>query len=149
MVALMGTRRYEGEETTSSRVQAVCDWFGPSELLTMPPNNVSEKRSEQDVANSNGAKLLGATVKDVPKLARDASALDHVSRDDAAFLIMHGDYSGARFAIALASKEYEGWIAEYVKGLTEELSYGEARIGIKHDNAPELLWLRAEITARR
>lgn len=85
LVALMGTRAYPKEEDVSSRVQAVCDWFGPSELLSMPPNNVG------DVANSNGAKLLGATVREVPDLAKDASALDQVSADDAAFLIMHGD----------------------------------------------------------
>jgi dipeptidyl aminopeptidase/acylaminoacyl peptidase len=59
-------------------------------LLTMPPNNVGNGRTEADIAQSNGAKLLGATVRDVPKLARDASALDNVSRGDAPFLIMHG-----------------------------------------------------------
>ncbi len=91
LAALMGTRRYPGEETVSSRVHAVCDWFGPSELMTMPPNNVGEGRTAQDVARSNGAKLLGATVREVPKLAADASAIDHVSGDAAAFLIMHGD----------------------------------------------------------
>ena len=84
LVALMGTRPCPDPETTSSRVQAVCDWFGPSELLTMPPNNAG------DIANSNGAKLLGATVREVPELAKDASGLDNVSADDAAFLIMHG-----------------------------------------------------------
>ena len=91
LVALMGTRRYPGEETVSSRVHAVCDWFGPSELMTMPPNNVGEGRTAEDVAQSNGAKLLGATVREVPKLAADASAIDHVSASAAAFLIMHGD----------------------------------------------------------
>ena len=91
LVALMGTRRCPKTEAVSSGVQAVCDWFGPSELLTMPPNNVGNGRTEEDVAGSNGAKLLGATVREVPELARDASALDHVSSDDAAFLIMHGD----------------------------------------------------------
>ena len=91
LVALMGTRTYPGDEEVSSRVQAVCDWFGPSELLSMPPNNVGNGRTEEDIAKSNGAKLLGATVRDVPKLAKDASALDNVSKDDAAFLIMHGD----------------------------------------------------------
>jgi len=91
LVALMGTRTSEEQETTSSRVQAVCDWFGPSDLLTMPPNVVTSERSEADVAKSNGALLLGATVKDVPDRARDASALHHVSSDAAAFLIMHGD----------------------------------------------------------
>ncbi|MCB1066288.1 MAG: alpha/beta hydrolase [Verrucomicrobiae bacterium] len=91
LVALMGTRDYPEKEAISSRVQAICDWFGPSELLTMPPNVVSEKRSLEQVAKSNGAKLLGATVRDVPEKAKDASALDQVSKDDAPFLIMHGD----------------------------------------------------------
>jgi acetyl esterase/lipase len=91
LVALMGTRTYPGKEDISSRVQAVCDWFGPSELLSMPPNNVGNGRTEVDIAKSNGAKLLGATVRDVPELAKDASALDNVSKDDAAFLILHGD----------------------------------------------------------
>ena len=86
----MGTRPYPGEEAISSRVQAVCDWYGPSELLTMPPNNLGNGRTLEDIANSNGAKLLGATVRDVPELAKDASALDHVSKDDPPFLIMHG-----------------------------------------------------------
>lgn len=89
LVALMGTRP-AGEEAISSRVQAACDWYGPTNLLTMPPNNVSEKRTEEQVANSNGAKLLGATVRDVPDLAKDASALFQVSSDDPPFLIMHG-----------------------------------------------------------
>ena len=91
LVALMGTRPFDGKEEISSRVQAVCDWFGPSELMTMPPNNVGNGRTAADVAGSNGAKLLGATVREVPKLAADASGIDHVSSDDPPFLIMHGD----------------------------------------------------------
>ncbi len=91
LVALMGTRPFDGKEETSSRVQAVCDWFGPSELMTMPPNNVGNGRTAEDVAKSNGAKLLGATVREVPKLAADASGIDHVTSDDPPFLIMHGD----------------------------------------------------------
>jgi acetyl esterase/lipase len=89
LVALMGTRP-AGREETSSRVQAVCDWYGPTDLLTMPPNVVSERRTLEQVSKSNGARLLGATVRDVPNLAKDASALHQVSPDDAAFLIMHG-----------------------------------------------------------
>ena len=91
LAVLLGTREFPGHETTSSRVQAVCDWFGPADLLTMPPNNVGNGRSAEDVANSNGAKLLRATVREVPGLARDASGLFHVSKDDPAFLIMHGE----------------------------------------------------------
>jgi len=91
LVALMGTLPYPENESISSRVSAVCDWYGPTELLTMPPNNVGDGRTEEDVANSNGAKLLGCTVKDCPELAKQASAYDNVSMDDSAFLIMHGD----------------------------------------------------------
>ena len=90
LAALMGTRNFTGRERVSSRVQATADWFGPSELLTMPPNNVGNGRTAEDVAKSNGAILLGSTVRDVPKLAKDASALDNVSGDDSPFLIMHG-----------------------------------------------------------
>lgn len=91
LVALMGTLPYPENESVSSRVNAVCDWYGPTELLTMPPNNVGDGRTEEDVANSNGAKLLGCTVKDCPELAKQASAYDNVTKDDAPFLIMHGD----------------------------------------------------------
>ncbi len=91
LVALMGTLPYPKDEEISSKVKAVCDWYGPSDLLTMPPNMVGNGRTEEDVANSNGAKLLGVTVKDdVPK-AKTASAYWQVSPDDSAFLIMHGD----------------------------------------------------------
>ncbi len=89
LAAILGTRP-AGKESISSRVQAVCDWYGPIDLLTMPPNVVSETRTKEQVAQSNGAKLLGAAIPNVPKLARDASALYHVSSEDPPFLIIHG-----------------------------------------------------------
>lgn len=91
LVAVLGTQDLPKDEKVSSRVQAVLDWYGPSDLLSMPPNNVSEKRTPEMVANSNGAKLLGKTVRDVPDLAKEASAFWNVSKDDPPFLIMHGD----------------------------------------------------------
>lgn len=91
LVAVLGTQDLPKDEKVSSRVQAVLDWYGPSDLLTMPPNNVSEKRTAEMVAKSNGAKLLGATVRDVPDLAKEASGFWNVSKDDPPFLIMHGD----------------------------------------------------------
>lgn len=57
----------------------------------MPPNNVGDGRTSEDVARSNGAKLLRATVREVPERARDASGLFHVSADDPSFLIVHGE----------------------------------------------------------
>ncbi|MCM8525472.1 MAG: alpha/beta hydrolase [Lentisphaeraceae bacterium] len=91
LVAVLGTQDLPNDEKVSSRVQAVLDWYGPSDLLSMPPNNVSEKRTIEQVRNSNGAKLLGATVRDVPDLAKEASGFWNVSKDDPPFLIMHGE----------------------------------------------------------
>jgi len=90
LAALLGTRDCPREESVSSRVQAVCDWFGPTDLMTMPPNNVGNGRTAADVARSNGAKLLGVTVREDAPKAHDASALYNVSADDCPFLIMHG-----------------------------------------------------------
>ncbi len=91
LVAVLGTQDLPKDEKVSSRVQAVLDWYGPSDLLSMPPNNVSEKRTIEQVRNSNGAKLLGTTVRDVPDLAKEASGYWNVSKDDPPFLIMHGE----------------------------------------------------------
>lgn len=91
LAALMGTLDAPENEQTSSRVQAVIDFYGPADLLTMPPNTPSPDKTEKDLANSNGAKLLGGTVRDRPKLARQASALYNVSKDDPPFLIVHGE----------------------------------------------------------
>ena len=91
LVALMGTLDAPNDEAISSRVQAVCDWFGPTDLLTMPPNTLGNGRTLEDIAKSNGAKLLGGTVRDRPELAKQASAFYQVSKDDPPFLIMHGD----------------------------------------------------------
>lgn len=91
LVALLGTLDAPSDEIASSRVQAVCDWHGPTDLLTMPPNVLGNGRTLEDIANSNGARLLGKPVRDVPELAKQASALYHVSADDPPFLIMHGE----------------------------------------------------------
>ena len=91
LVALLGTRPFPRNELISSRVQAVCDWFGPSDLLTMPPNTLGNGRTQEQIAASNGSLLLAGTVREQPAKAMDASAVDHVSADDPAFLIMHGD----------------------------------------------------------
>ncbi|MBL8825865.1 MAG: alpha/beta hydrolase fold domain-containing protein [Planctomycetaceae bacterium] len=90
LVAMLGTLDAPTKETTSSRVQAVCDWYGPTDLLTMPPNVLTAGKTVDDLARSNGAKLLGGIVRDRPELARQASAIYHVSADDPPFLIMHG-----------------------------------------------------------
>jgi acetyl esterase/lipase len=74
----------------SDKVKAVVDLYGPTDLLTMPPNVLSEKRTRADLAKANGALLLGGVVMDQPEKAKAVSALHQVSKDDVPFLILHG-----------------------------------------------------------
>ena len=87
MAALLGTL----DARLQNGVSAVIDFFGPSDLLTMPRNVPGPGVTDADLARSMGARLLGGIVRDRPELARQASALHQVSAGDAPFLIFHGD----------------------------------------------------------
>ena len=86
VVALWGTLTLPAED----KVKAVVALYGPTDLLTMPPNVLSEKRTRADLAKANGALLLGGIVMDQPDKAKAVSALHQVSKDDVPFLILHG-----------------------------------------------------------
>ena len=86
VVALWGTLTLPAED----KVKAVVDWYGPTDLLTMPPNVLSEKRTRAELAKANGALLLGGIVMDQPEKAKAVSALHQATKDDVPFLIMHG-----------------------------------------------------------
>ena len=86
VVALWGTLTLP----PGDKVKAVVDWYGPTDLLTMPPNVLSEKRTLAELAKANGAVLLGGIVMDQPEKAKAVSALHQVTKDDVPFLIMHG-----------------------------------------------------------
>ena len=94
LVALLGTSgdvpELEGTLgiiDVSSRVQAVCDWFGPADLLRMNdiPGNINH-----DAPNSPESQLIGAPIQANPDLAAKANPITYVSSDDPPFLIMHG-----------------------------------------------------------
>ncbi|HUT61778.1 MAG TPA: alpha/beta hydrolase [Phycisphaerae bacterium] len=93
LVALLGTtgdsNALEGDVggnlDQSSRVQAVCDFFGPTDLVSIVGGRGFER------PNNVVARLLGGPVAQKKDLAVLASPLTHVTKDDAPFLIMHGD----------------------------------------------------------
>jgi len=93
LAALLGTSggidRLEGSggwPGTSSRVQAVCDWYGPSDLVAM----AKATRPGRVGAASPQGKLLGGAVQDQRERAAKASPVTYVSSDDPPFLIVHG-----------------------------------------------------------
>lgn len=75
-----------GNLDRTSRVQAVCDWFGPTDLLRMN----EFPTFDHEAANSPESNLLGAPLQTVPERAASADPIGFVSADDAPFLIQHG-----------------------------------------------------------
>lgn len=73
----------QGYETASSNVQAVIDWYGRTDLTPISVDPAFK--------GSSCASLLGGFGHQVAELARKASPILHVSKDDPPFLIMHGD----------------------------------------------------------
>ena len=95
LVALLGTtgdvKDLEGDlgnPGVPSRVQAVCDWCGPSDFTVIGkfPSHL-----KHDAPDSPEAKLLGGAIRDNLDKARQASPVTWVAKDAPPFLIMHGD----------------------------------------------------------
>jgi acetyl esterase/lipase len=85
LVALLGTtagvQELEGPAGNldqSSRVQAVVDWYGPTDFLTVGPRDTRTQ-------------LLGGDPLQNKAQAVKASPISYVSKTAAPFLIMHGD----------------------------------------------------------
>ena len=74
----------------SSRVQAVCDWFGPTDLAKME-KEVMGVKDEVGAAAQPIPKLIGGLIGEKPLEARKASPITYITPDDPPFLIMHGD----------------------------------------------------------
>ena len=94
-LGLTGTRGdLEGDvgvTGVSSAVQAVVNWYGPADFLTMNGQRPDISRQADDDPENMEAWLIGAPLQRAPNLARAASPLYHVSADSAPMLIHHGD----------------------------------------------------------
>lgn len=94
LVALLGTagdvKEFDKGQNLnfSSRVQAVCDYFGPTDFTKIGrfPSNI-----KHDAPDSPGSKLIGGPIQQNRQAARRASPITYVTTDDPPFLIVHGD----------------------------------------------------------
>lgn len=80
-----------GNTNVSSRVQAVVDWFGPTDLTAMARQSGPHSMIRHDAPNSPESHLLGGPVQEKRELARTANPLTYIDKSDPPFLIMHGD----------------------------------------------------------
>jgi acetyl esterase/lipase len=98
LVAMLGTagdvKDLEGDggnPKVSSRVRAVCDFFGPTDFLQMDAHRVSADAQVHDAPDSPESKLVGGAIQDNPEKVRRANPITYVTADDPPFLILHGD----------------------------------------------------------
>ena len=73
---------------TSSNVDAVVDWFGPTEFLSM---NSCGSTMNHDSPQSPESSLIGAPIQENKDLANLANPIFFVNEKSAPFLIFHGD----------------------------------------------------------
>jgi acetyl esterase/lipase len=71
----------------SSRIGAVCSWYGPSDFLRM---NDVQGVMDHDAADSPESQLVGAPIQSRPDLVARVNPITYVSPDNPSFLLMHG-----------------------------------------------------------
>ncbi len=72
----------------SSAVQAVCDFFGPTDFTRM---SAFPSTMDHDAADSPEAQLVGGPVQEKKEACKKANPIAYVTRKDPPFLIVHGD----------------------------------------------------------
>jgi acetyl esterase/lipase len=74
----------------SSRVQAVVDYFGPTDLLQMEAHKLPNTLNHNS-PDAPESKLIGGPVQDNPEKAAKANPIAYITKDTPPFLIVHGD----------------------------------------------------------
>ena len=75
----------------SSRVQAVCDYYGPTDLVQMAAHMLPNARMEHDSPSSPESRLIGGAIQENKDKAARANPITYVTPAAAGFLIVHGD----------------------------------------------------------
>ena len=95
LVSLLGTTNdvahFDTHPVTrkaSSGVQAVCNWFGPSDFLRM---NDFPSRINHDAADSPESCFIGGAIQENPEKVQRANPANYASAGDPPFLHLHGD----------------------------------------------------------
>jgi acetyl esterase/lipase len=87
-----GVKEFEVGENlgVSSRVQAVVDYFGPTDFLQMDGHRTPEGQLHAP-ANSPESQLIGGPIQENNDKAARANPITYVTKDAPPFLICHGD----------------------------------------------------------
>ena len=81
----------EGNTNESSQVQAVVDFFGPTDLLQMGAHALPGSWIDHNSPTAPEALLIGGPVQKNPEKAERANPIKYVTHDAPPFFIAHGD----------------------------------------------------------
>ena len=96
LVAMLGTtgdtRIFDVGENLefSSRVQAVADWFGPTDFLQMDSHRVPNGMAHNP-PGSPESRLIGGPIQQNKEKAAQANPITYITSNASPFLIAHGD----------------------------------------------------------
>jgi acetyl esterase/lipase len=79
-----------GSADQSTRVQAVVDWYGPTDFLQMDAHRLPNGESH-DAHDSPESRLIGGPIQQMREAVTAANPITYVTGDDPPFLIFHGD----------------------------------------------------------
>jgi acetyl esterase/lipase len=84
-----------GNASVSSRVQAVINWFGPTDFAQMDAQAKAQGCAASDQTHSKAdsfeSRYLGTAVSGAAELVKQANPISYISKDDPAFLVQKGD----------------------------------------------------------
>jgi acetyl esterase/lipase len=82
-----------GNANHSSRVQAVVDWFGPTDFLKMDEQlreGAVKNPQTHSIPDSPESELIGKNLADAPELVMAVNPETYITPDDPPFFIQHG-----------------------------------------------------------
>ncbi|MCI0703078.1 MAG: alpha/beta hydrolase [Planctomycetia bacterium] len=99
LVALLGTSGGVKElalaeskhKDVSDKVQCVVDFFGPTDLLKMAAQSGPNSKIDHNSPKSPESRLIGGAIQENKEKAAKANPITYIDKDDAPFLILHGD----------------------------------------------------------
>ena len=80
----------ENLDSIQVRVQAVVDYFGPTDFLQMDAQRLPDGLVH-DAPDSPESQLVGGPIQEHKDRVAQANPITYVSKDDPPFLIIHGD----------------------------------------------------------
>ncbi len=100
LAALMGTSGGDkdlegnigGNLEQSTRLQAVCDWYGPTDMSKIYEQAAPDNRFKRHPELSPIALLFGGLDKATPQMLQLANPIHYISQNTPPFLVMHGDH---------------------------------------------------------